>query len=292
MRIAYVPNGPLWAERDATLAARLVTEMTVLARSLGVNGLIVQPSEIWDDLDAELALHHFGRAPIDVATTSTIVVDLAPDLDELLAGLRSSRRRNIRRAERLGATFRVGDAGDLETFHRLHSATAARQGFTPLSLDYLRRQWAVLGRRDLLKVFLVDLEGQTVAGATATCFGDTVIYKLAGWDSSGDSAAARPNDLLHWQIIEWAHENGFSHYDMGGFERVAASRMLAGEEMPEEFRSTPAQFKLGFGGTPVVRPLSSWALSPRVLRFVQPMVPALAEGRGRLGRFVSGLRSG
>ena len=35
---------------------------------------------------------------------------------------------------------------------------------------------------------------------------------------SDASAALRPNDLLHWEIMRWAKAHGFAFYDFGGFD--------------------------------------------------------------------------
>ena len=91
-----------------------------------------------------LALRGYTADALEVAPSATLLIDLTQTADDLLGAMSSSARRSIRQAQRRGVWLRHGDASDLETFHRLHAATAARRGFAPMSIDYLRRHWEAL----------------------------------------------------------------------------------------------------------------------------------------------------
>ncbi len=270
--VGYLPKGPLVPAGDQALALPVLREALAECGRRGIRVLVSQPVLHHDGVDAALSECGFGPSPVMVATTSTIEVALDRSADELLSGTRSSLRRNIRKAQRNGVVVRLGTYDDLDLFHEMHLETAGRNDFAPISRDRMEREWAVMHPRGQLHLFLTEHEGQALSGAMCSAFGDRVLFKHAGWFRSDASAAYRPNDLLHWEVIRWALHQGFAYYDLGGFDRAVAQALLAGEDAPEWFRSTFSQFKLGYGGTPVVLPRSQWALVPRALRpFQQPL---------------------
>ena len=135
-------------------------------------------------------------------------------------------RREIRRAVVRGSRD-ISPSFDVELFHRLHAATAMRQGFAPLSLEYLRHQWTELASNRRLVVLIARHAGQPVAGVWLTSFNGVVTFRLAGWDASIPSPKY-VNEALHWSAIQWARLAGAGIYDLGGLDRNVAERLLRG----------------------------------------------------------------
>ncbi len=270
--VAYAAGGPVLEDAWGHLANRLVDEICNFGDSLGLSALILHPASSSPDLSEILAARGFSPAPINVSTPATVVVDLQSDEDALLAAMRASRRRNVRKAERAGVRVRRGGRADLETFHRLHVLTARRQGFDPLSIQYLEKQWEVFGPLDLLGIYVAEFEGIALSAATVVQFGDRAVFKLAGMSEDKNASKLRTSEFLHWGAMLDAKARGARYYDFGGFDREAALALERGEELSEEFRSGASQFKLGFGGAAVVLPESAWRVRPRPLHVLQ--VPA------------------
>jgi lipid II:glycine glycyltransferase (peptidoglycan interpeptide bridge formation enzyme) len=65
-------------------------------------------------------------------------------------------------------------------------------------------------------VFLAHWKGKSVSGVFVVIDGKTVYALGAGSFATGWEA--RPNDLLHWKVMEWACENGYLKYNMGGVD--------------------------------------------------------------------------
>lgn len=270
--IGYVAKGPVVADASPSEIEMLLDATLDFVRRQRVRVLVAQPVEENAVLDQALRVRGFGPSPAQVATTGTIAVALAPSEEALLKAMRSGLRRNIRKAERSGVTVRQGSRAELHLFHQMHIETASRNDFNPVSWARAETEWDTLAPLGYLKLFFAECEGRLLSGATVTAFGDRVIFRHAGWFRSTDSAALRPNDLLHWRIMQWAKGNGFAFYDFGGFDRRVAEGLLRGEDPPEEFRSTYSQFKLGYGGMPLVLPKSVWRVVPTPLRPLQPVM--------------------
>jgi hypothetical protein len=171
------------------------------------------------------------------------------------------RRRNLRKALRSGLEVRQDD--DIELFHRLHAATAARQGFAPTTCDNLRAQWELLAPTANCAIFIARYQGIAAAGIWITRFAGTATFKLPGWDADSPAPPHAP-DAVHWAAIQWARKKGDRIYDFGGFDRYCAQCLTAGRPLPDRFYHSPSFYKLSFGGTPLLFPCARFLLLPRL----------------------------
>ena len=287
--VGYIARGPLLASGAEDRSAEVLVEIERAARRLAVRHLIIQPPAGGEVMADALAAHGYSADAPEVGPSATLLLDLAPDIDSLFAGTSASTRRSIRQAGRRGVCMRTGDAGDIELFHRLHSATAARRGFTPLSIAYLRHHWEALHAREATRLIFACHEGAPLAAIWLTAFGDVVTARLSGW--TGEGAQLHGSAACEWEAIRWAKQAGYRTYDAGGIENGFARQLLAGEAMTGDARS-PSNFKLAFGGQPTLFP-TAWqrTLSP----LARPIVRAVMAGLGRsdrLRRCIERLRKG
>ena len=223
---------------------------------MGAHMLVVQPPLDGQACEQALAARGFELGCPPVAPEATIRMDLTRTDDQLIAGMSEMRRRNIRKTLRGNLTVEQED--DVEVFQRLHSATAARQGFVPIDVGTLQAQWKVLAPAGYCAMFIARHAGTPVAGLWLTSFAGVVTFKLAGWDAAADGGR-NANEALHWAAMRWARATGARAYDFGGFDRRATELIAAGQPLPAEFTKTPAYFKLGFGGTPILLPKARWS---------------------------------
>ena len=66
----------------------------------------------------------FRATPVTPTPRATILVDLNPDLDEILSRMRRSGRKAVRRSLRNGVAVREGTEADVATFCGLADATS------------------------------------------------------------------------------------------------------------------------------------------------------------------------
>ncbi len=251
-KVAYVAGGPLVATPERAAHQASIEALIGLARKQKVRLLVVGAPPGEPDTVEALQGAGFGPTHITITLPATVKVDLEPDEDDLLSGMKSKMRYNIRKAMRSGATVRQGTSADVPSLHRLVSATASRQGFVVPPLAHLQAMHDVLAERGHARLFLAEVEGVPVAGILTVTWGDTVVYKRGGW--SGDASEHRPNELLHWTAIRWAKNNGYRWYDFDGIDPTVAEAVMRGEPIPPSNTESVSRFKLGFGGTPVLLP--------------------------------------
>jgi lipid II:glycine glycyltransferase (peptidoglycan interpeptide bridge formation enzyme) len=66
-----------------------------------------------------------------------------------------------------------------------------------------------------------------------------------GWSGTHDDH--NPNDLLHWEMMKWAKENGCDTFDFMHIEPIHAKAILRGERIKDLY-SGVTDFKTSFGG--------------------------------------------
>ena len=258
LRVGYASRGPVVSSADPELMARMVEEMGHAARAEGVSYLAVTPPYGGDAAEHALRARGFRTKPRSLppgsVMTATLLIDLARDLDTIQAQLRMQVRQHIRLAQRRGVVVRQGDREDVETFRRLMGALCERRGIspTPPEKDFFENLWAVFAPRGWVRIFLAEVEGEPVAALLVFTFGDTARVWKAGW--SGHYQDRRPNNLLYWEAIRWANDNGFRYFDLVGIERELALQLLRGEAMDWTPVAGPDNFKVGYGGAPVLLP--------------------------------------
>ncbi len=277
LAMGYVPRGPLVDWQDQSQVLEIRERLLHLARVQGWHFLMVEPD--LEDLPAHrTALRALGFQPsrLSIQPRSTIRVDLAVSDDELLAGMKSKWRYNIRKAYRAGVQVRSGTGADLATFQTLLEETGRRQGFSPHSFAYHQSAFEFLGP-SCLQLFLADVAGDTVAAIAVARVG------LGAWYPWGASSVrhrqAMPNFALHHAAMLWARAQGAAFYDLWGIPEplgaLALQARLQGharqwptslpvalDRLPARDLWTVYRMKQGFGGR-IVHLVGAWDLPVR-----------------------------
>lgn len=287
--VASIPRGPLLFTPEPSAASAVVRAILASARRGGIRVLVIQPPEAAPALEEATISTGFRPGVPSVAPEATIRLDLRHSDEELLSLMSRGRRRDLHKA--LQAGFEVCQGDDIELFHRLHVATAKRQGFVPASRENLRAQWDLLAPHANCTMFIARYHGVAAAGLWVTRFAGTVTCKLAGWDASSP-APPHANDALHWAAIQWARTNGDRTCDLGGIDRRSAECLVSCRPMPDGFHHSRGHYKLSFGGTAVLLPRARFLLLPRLADLVlgRPAERLFASAGGR--RLAQHLRNG
>jgi peptidoglycan pentaglycine glycine transferase (the first glycine) len=241
-----------------------------LGRANKVQYLVVYAPRGGDWMCGELAQRGLRPSLHQSDDTATVVIDLRYDLDEMLARMSASRRRNIRTAASRGAAIRRGSDADLPIFNRLKDAHAARLGYDRRGEGYYAELWRALAPRGHVELFIAEYEGEPVSAVLAIPFGDTCYHME--WPWSGDHGSLRPNDLIEWETVGWAKSEGYRFSDLVGIGRSAAEAILAGEPRHPELHSADS-FKLRFGGELILLPEAYDHVYNPVLRVAYRSIP-------------------
>jgi len=240
--VAYVPKGPLLDWSNASMIEAVVGQIEAEARRAGALFVKIDP-DVRVDVDPGqaviAALRRRGWRPSadQIQYRNTIISDLTPDEEALLAAMKPKWRYNIRLAERRGVVVRDGTAADLPAFYAMYAETGGRDGFLVRPFDYYRAIWARFLADGLGHVLLAEVEGASVAGLFLFRYGPTAWYFYGA--STAQSRDLMPNHALQWAAMCWGKAAGCTRYDWWGAPDV----LDESDPMWGVFR-----FKQGFGG--------------------------------------------
>ena len=246
--VAYVPRGPVgrWLEDEA--ASLLFPELERLARAHRAVFLKIEPPvQDGPQVHALLDRHRFRQSRVTNQPQTTVLLDISPPPEDILARMHKKTRQYVRRAEREGITTRLGGAEDLPAFCELMRRTAKREGFAGRSLEYYRAEWAAFSPGDHCALLLAYHEQQLIAARTVYRCGRHAAEFHGG---SVTLPGLHPNHLLVWRAIQWAKERGCTTYDMWGVpDEVEPAVDGRPPEAPERHDGLWGvyQFKRGFG---------------------------------------------
>jgi lipid II:glycine glycyltransferase (peptidoglycan interpeptide bridge formation enzyme) len=275
LRLGYIARGPLFRDphNSKLIAAIQIAKAYMHNRKLA--GLIVQLPEGRQVSNANLEEAGFLPGVIAVAPEATIRIDVTGSNESLLAAMTSKRRRVVRRSMEQG--FDIAHSNDVATFHKLYLCTGARKRFKGLSFEYLKAQWDALVPSKKVTILQASHKGTVMSALWLTNFAGVVTRRLAGWNSAIRSPA-HVNEALEWAAIQWARSINARYYDLGGFDRDCAERIL--NKLPLEPYSLTSHhnFKWGFGGTPVLLPRAYIHLAnPSLNRLAHWFGPSLLQ---------------
>lgn len=288
-RVGYIDGGPIVrpGPAEATDAAVLADELKRLSRRRHLRLLIADPFAGSPEVPPALRAAGFNSSRVKTGLNASVRIDLTRSLGEILAEMRTNTRRNIRKAEKSGVAVRIGDRSDIEILSGLVESTSERQHFSAPDRSYFTRLFDRLAPEGKCAVFISEVENRPVAAVFAIVHRDTVVFKRGGWN--GQHADVRPNEILHWHVINWAKERGLRFYDFDGIEPDIARRLLAGESV-EGVGVT--RFKLGFGGEVFLLPETVSYVPNRVLRVAHDRVLPRISRLGPTKRALRKLRAG
>ncbi len=287
--VGYIPRGPVVAEQDPEIVEPLLDALRKEAKHLGIRYLLMQPPDGEERLEQQMP--DFGFLPSEFAPqpTATVKIDLERDCDALQSRMKKNTRRLIRHGISVGLTSREAIEDDLPIFHALLAASAERQGYAAVSLEYLQSMWQLLAPPGWIKLFLVERDGEPIASQLVVAFGDTVVAKSIGWIGHDSSLGA--NQLLEWVVITWAKQAGYHYYDFEGIDSKLAKAALSGSGRVTPQSNGRTYFKLNYGGDIVFLPGGYEHLEPGLLRCVYERGVRPFLSPQRLDRLAARLRA-
>jgi len=256
-RLAYVPKGPLVDWADEEQLAGLLATLDRAARSRGAVVLTVEPDLPDEPLHRErLRALGFHPAPFSaIQPRRTLVVDISPDEETILAAMKSKTRYNVRLAARKGVTVREATEADLPAFHALMAATAARDRFGVHAPAYYEAAYRLFVPQDRARLLLAEVEEEPVAALMVFALPPRAWYF---YGASGDAHREKmPTYLLQWEALRWAKSLGCTTYDLWGVPDEDEATLEAEFTRRRDGLWGVYRFKRGFGGH-LVRSVGAW----------------------------------
>ncbi len=240
--LAYVPKGPVVDWKQPELCAALLTQLRDRLRREGALTLLLEPGIITRTAEDDRLWQAFTPLPVRptqaIQPVRSILLDVTPCEETLLARIKEKWRYNVRLAGRKGVTVRAATMeDDVRAWYRLLQTTGERDAFGIHTLDYYLSAWRIFSPRQQARLLLAEYDGQALAGIFVGLFAREAIYLYGA--SGNEQRSLMPNYLLQWEAIRWAKAQGASRYDFWGIPATDDE----GEAMAGVYR-----FKSGWGG--------------------------------------------
>jgi hypothetical protein len=142
-----------------------------------------------------------------------VVLDLRRGPDALFKDFSENRRRNVRKAIKSGVEVALASTSEeFGSYYEIYISWSERKNLPILPFDVIEKALMLSGNR---KLFVARFEGRIIAGVIIRTFPGGMIEYAAN-SSIRESLTLKPNDLLHWRVIEWACREGYKSYSLGG----------------------------------------------------------------------------
>ncbi len=304
--LLYIPKGPLLDWNDAELRQHVLDDLQVFAKRQGAIFVKADPDVALgtgipggeeDALDnggqavrSELTRRGWVFSQDQIQFKNTVLIDLTPSEEELLARMKQKTRYNVRLAEKKGVAVRIGTPKDWPILYKMYAETSVRDGFVIRDEDYYRTVWETFMRHPpsatlrlrsgqvcyppSAEPLIAEVDGQPVAAIFLFYFAGRAYYL---YGMSHDAQREKmPNHLLQWEAMRRAKAAGCKLYNLWGAPDVFDES----DPMWGVFR-----FKEGLGGT-VFRGLGAWDYTPspvlyRLYTQTLPRVLDIMRARGK-----------
>lgn len=297
LSILYSPKGPLMDWSDELVRRRVLDDLQSFAKRQGAIFLKIDPDVVLgrgilggegaveDDggqaVRSELKRRGWRFSSDQIQFRNTVMIDISPSEEELLARMKQKTRYNIRLAGKKGVTLRVGNSSDLPLLYKMYAGTSVRDGFAIRDEGYYQTVWqtfmalSTVHSQPSAQPLIAEVEGEPVAAIFVFYFAGRGYY-IYGMSREAHREKM-PNYLLQWEAMQRAKAAGCSLYDLWG----APDEFNENDPMWGVFR-----FKEGLGGQ-VVRTLGAWDYAPKPLWYkmyseVIPRVLDVMRSRGNV----------
>ena len=306
MSILYSPKGPLLDWANESLRTRVLNDLQSYAKKQGAIFLKMDPDVVLGtgvpasedevvDANGQLVMNELKRRGWEYASDqiqfkNTVVIDLNPAEEEMLARMKQKTRYNIRLAEKKSLNLRVGTKDDLPMLYKMYAETSVRDGFVIRDEGYYKTVWELFMHSNAdtgaqgetiqpanlptCEPLIAEVDGEPVAAIFVFYFAGRAYYVYGM--SRNAHREKMPTYLLQWEAMKRAKAKGCVAYDLWG--------------APEVFDESDSmwgvyRFKEGLGGQ-VVRTLGAWDFAPSPLWYkmyseIIPRVLDVMRSRGK-----------
>jgi peptidoglycan pentaglycine glycine transferase (the first glycine) len=212
--VAYVSKGPALDYAQGALFEGVLADLEEWTRRERAILCKIDPDDNRPSTANALAARGWRYSTEQIQFRNTALLDLTPSPDDLLAGMKSKTRYNIRLSERKGVTVRGGTIRDIPCFYEMYAETGRRDGFIIRPFEYYADAWQTFLQADLAHMLLAAVEGQVVAGIILFRFGNKAWYMYGA--STDQHRNRMPNYALQWAAICHARSIGCTTYDLWG----------------------------------------------------------------------------
>lgn len=240
----FVPHGPIAIlkikSQKSKMLELLLNKLKEIAELEKADFIRIAP--IWEKNGENMKIFKelgFKEAPTHMHPELTWELDISPNLDEIMSGLRKTTRYLIRQGMK-NQDLKIEKSvktEDIERFNKLYQETVDRHHFVPFSANYLKNELLAFLPDSEIAIFLAKYKEEILASAMIIFWQNIAFYHQGASTQKYPKIPAAY--LLQWEAIKEAKERGCRFYNFWG---------IAPENNPRHPWAGLSLFKMGFGG--------------------------------------------
>ena len=251
VKMAYISHGPLvnWDDEEQVTVLLNQIDQSVYERGasiLKMEPLLWQSEAMTAKWEAICQQHDLLPNTDTIQPPNTVLVDLRPSPDEILAAMKQKTRYNIRLAAKKEVTVRQGSLKDIAIFNKLMRETGERDAFGIHTPMYYHAAFEIFEPKNQVALFLAEYDGRPLAGVMVFVLGNTAAYLYGA--SSNEERQRMPTYAVQWAAMEWAKAQGCHWYDLWGVPDAPEDELEANFTDRHDGLWGVYRFKRGFGG--------------------------------------------
>ena len=166
--------------------------------------------DIWTPANYDIS--PFIKSGYTSSEMYTSILELQKPEEELWLGLDGKTRNMVRKATKNNVLVVEGDESLVGEYYQMVVSTLTRAQIEPQPESFYRRIIQDLGPKGMARLLLANHQGRFIAGAIFLFYKDIAYY----WHGSShrEHLSVAPNELIQWELIKWARQNGYKYYDL------------------------------------------------------------------------------
>ena len=216
-----ISRGPVCDDQEV-LQEGILNLITLLKKKGSVS---IQLNPFWPQPEADLIekkLSSAGFSPLPLEQglySSTLIIDLNQDEEEIFRGFRRFTRQKINKAYKNGLEVApANNENDIHVFWELYDKLAVEKHMRQIPELFFIKLWRTLIENKDKGVFLITrYQDEIVSGLLVLKHNARAIahYSASEFQKFPKLAKSQPT---HWEAIKWAKTNQCTVYDLGGYQ--------------------------------------------------------------------------
>lgn len=214
-KLWYMPKGP--GINDVVKLVSVIKFLRKFAKEHGVFVIKIEPEIIKNKANI-LSLTKLGaiKASNIQPNSSTVILKILKDTEQMMNNLPQKSRHAIKRAYRDGVVTKIVEPSEknLDIMFDLMTQTMAKKSVMMRDSSYYKNFWKSYINNGMSGLFFAYFNNKPVAGAFVNLFGKKATYKDGG--SVRNKSVYGASHALQWCIIEWLSKKRVVSYDLCG----------------------------------------------------------------------------
>jgi lipid II:glycine glycyltransferase (peptidoglycan interpeptide bridge formation enzyme) len=152
-----------------------------------------------------------------IEVKQTWILELNAEDKDGPSKMRRDRRKNVRKSDEFGLTFRVCEnLDDVQDYVGVRNGAQKYNQLNEIPFSHFEKNWMLTRNKNAYFIFLAEQDGKCLAGQAAFLSGEYLYLTGVAVSPESRSQGIPANDFLQFNVIKWAYSQGVKLIDFVG----------------------------------------------------------------------------